>query len=162
MSCFEHKECSASHTRNVLLRTLGMSCFEHKECPAWSTRNVLRETHGMSRVEHKECPYWNTGSVMIIQVEKFSAVRVCATFQTMCQNEHCHMQAFCMIGMIGMIIPMARCFHPNGQSHWDDSIPRDGGWLPHWDEALDESHWLCFSPLGEGGKPPRVRKTKPM
>ena len=23
--------------------------------------------------------------------------------------------------------------------HWDDIIPMDGGWLPHWDESLDES-----------------------
>ena len=68
-------------------------------------------------------------------------------------------QAFYAIGMIGMIIPMARCFHPNGQSHWDDSIPRDGGWLPHWDEALDESHWLCFSHSG-GLAPPQSENNK--
>ena len=30
------------------------------------------------------------------------------------------------------IIPVTPC-------HWDDIIPVDGGWLPHWDEALDES-----------------------
>ena len=23
--------------------------------------------------------------------------------------------------------------------HWDEIIPVDGGWLPYWDEALDES-----------------------
>ena len=30
------------------------------------------------------------------------------------------------------VIPVTPC-------HWDDIIPMDGGWLPHWDEALDES-----------------------
>ena len=36
------KEMSCSrNTRNVLLRTQGISSFEHKECPASNTRNVL-------------------------------------------------------------------------------------------------------------------------
>ena len=48
MSCFEHKECPASNTRNVLLRIHGMSCFEHKECPASRTRNVLLGNDQMS------------------------------------------------------------------------------------------------------------------
>ena len=30
-------------------------------------------------------------------------------------------------------------FHPKAPCHWDEIIPMDGGWLPHWDEALDES-----------------------
>ena len=30
------------------------------------------------------------------------------------------------------VIPVTPC-------HWDDIIPVDGVWLPHWDEALDES-----------------------
>ena len=29
------------------------------------------------------------------------------------------------------IIPVIPC-------HWDEIIPVDGGWLPQWDEALDE------------------------
>ena len=29
--------------------------------------------------------------------------------------------------------------HPKAPCHWDEIIPMDGGWLPHWDEALDES-----------------------
>ena len=29
------------------------------------------------------------------------------------------------------VIPVSPC-------HWDDIIPVDGGWLPQWDEALDE------------------------
>ena len=29
--------------------------------------------------------------------------------------------------------------HPKDPCHWDEIIPMDGGWLPHWDEALDES-----------------------
>ena len=31
------------------------------------------------------------------------------------------------------------CNHPKDPCHWDEIIPMDGGWLPHWDEALDES-----------------------
>ena len=47
MLCFEHKECSASNTRNVLLRTEGTVCFEHKENSASNARNVLLRTQGM-------------------------------------------------------------------------------------------------------------------
>ena len=54
---------------------------------------------------------------------------------------------------------MVRYFHRNGQSHWDDNISRDGGWLPHWDEALDELHWLCFSHSG-GLAAPQIEKNK--
>ena len=34
---------------------------------------------------------------------------------------------------------MLGCNHPKDPCHWDEIIPMDGGWLPHWDEALDES-----------------------
>ena len=42
-------------------------------------------------------------------------------------------------GIIGMIILMAIRSHPKAPCHWGEIIPMDGGWLPHWDEALDES-----------------------
>ena len=29
--------------------------------------------------------------------------------------------------------------HPKDPCHWDEIIPVDGGWLPHWDEGLEES-----------------------
>ena len=62
------------------------------------------------------------------------------------------MQACNEIGMIGMQHPIASQWHINDWSHWDAIIPmtgsigmsigmiipRDGGWLPRWDEALDE------------------------
>ena len=34
---------------------------------------------------------------------------------------------------------LLECNHPKDPCHWDEIIPMDGGWLPHWDEALDES-----------------------
>ena len=43
-----------------------------------------------------------------------------------------------VVGMIGMIIPMATGSHPKAPRYRDEIIPMDGGWLPHWDEALDE------------------------
>ena len=65
MSCFEHKECPASNTRNVLLRTQGMFCFEHKECSASNRRNVLCRTQGMSWCDHKERRASNTRNVLL-------------------------------------------------------------------------------------------------
>ena len=41
--------------------------------------------------------------------------------------------------MIGMNHPNDGRNHPKDPCHWDEIIPMDGGWLPHWDEALDES-----------------------
>ena len=49
------------------------------------------------------------------------------------------MQACNTIGMIGMNHPNGGRNHPKDPCHWDEIIPMDGGWLPHWDEALDES-----------------------
>ena len=65
MSFLEHKECHASNTRNVFLRTQGMSCFEHKECLSSNTRNVMLRTQGMSSFEHNECPSSNTRNVLL-------------------------------------------------------------------------------------------------
>ena len=48
-------------------------------------------------------------------------------------------QACNAIGMIGMNHPNDGRNHPKDPCHWDEIIPMDGGWLPHWDEALDES-----------------------
>ena len=48
-------------------------------------------------------------------------------------------QACNAIGMIGMNHPNGGRNHPKDPCHWDEIIPMDGGWLPHWDEALDES-----------------------
>ena len=54
----------------------------------------------------------------------------------------------------GMLYTLG-CNHPKGQSRWDDSIPRDGGWLPRWDEALDNHIGFVFLTLvGEGQAPP--------
>ena len=55
MIVFEHKECPAWNTRDVLLGTHEMSCVEHTRCPAWNTRDVLLGTHEMSCLEHKRC-----------------------------------------------------------------------------------------------------------
>ena len=53
------------------------------------------------------------------------------------------------------IIPVTPC-------HWDDIIPVDGGWLPHWDEALDESTGIIeavyFAPYLYGGRSPPITK----
>ena len=57
MSCFEHTECLALDTRNVLLRTQGMSFS--------NTRNVLLRTQTMSSFEHKECPSSNIRNVLL-------------------------------------------------------------------------------------------------
>ena len=43
-----------------------------------------------------------------------------------------------VVGMIGMI-PMAVDFIPRPLAIGMRFIPMDGGCLPHWDEALDES-----------------------
>ena len=64
ISCSQHKQCPASNTENVLLRTQRMSCFEQKECLASNTRKFVFRTQGMSCLEHKECPAWNTRSVL--------------------------------------------------------------------------------------------------
>ena len=48
-------------------------------------------------------------------------------------------QACNAIGMIRMNHPNGGRNHPKDPCHWDEIIPMDGGWLPHWDEALDES-----------------------
>ena len=48
-------------------------------------------------------------------------------------------QACNAIGMIWMNHPNDGQNHPKDPCHWDEIIPMDGGWLPHWDEALDES-----------------------
>ena len=48
-------------------------------------------------------------------------------------------QACAAIGMIGINHPNGGRNHPKDPCHWDEIIPMDGGWLPHWDEALDES-----------------------
>ena len=48
--------------------------------------------------------------------------------------------------------------HPKAPCHWDEIIPMDGGWLPHWDEALDESTGIIeavyFAPYLYGGRSP--------
>ena len=53
-------------------------------------------------------------------------------------SESCQ-QACNAIGMIGMNHPNDGRNYPKDPCHWDEIIPMDGGWLPHWDEALDES-----------------------
>ena len=65
MSCSQHKECPASNTRNVLLRTQAMSFLEHKECPSSNIRNVFLRTQGMSFFEHKEFHSSNTRNVLL-------------------------------------------------------------------------------------------------
>ena len=49
------------------------------------------------------------------------------------------------------IIPVTPC-------HWDELIPMDGGWLPHWDEALDQSTEIIeavyFASYLYGGRSP--------
>ena len=65
MSCFEHKERSASNTRNVLRGAQGMFCLEHKECSVSDTRNFLFRTLGVLCCEHKECSASNTKNVLL-------------------------------------------------------------------------------------------------
>ena len=67
-------------------------------------------------------------------------------------------QACNTIGMIGMNHPNGGRNHPKDPCHWDEIIPMDGGWLPHWDEALDESTGIIeavyFAPYLYGGRSP--------
>ena len=67
-------------------------------------------------------------------------------------------QACNAIGMIGMNHPNDGRNHPKDPCHWDEIIPMDGGWLPHWDEALDESTGIIeavyFASYLFGGRSP--------
>merc|ERR1711965_274983 len=69
MIVFEHKECPAWNTRDVLRGTQEMFCLEHTRCPAWNRRDVLLGTQEMSCLEHTRCPAWNTGYVLLGQQE---------------------------------------------------------------------------------------------
>ena len=44
--------------------------------------------------------------------------------------------AFDVIGMIGSDHPNGRRFFSKDLCHWIEMTPIDGGWLPHWDDAL--------------------------
>ena len=69
-----------------------------------------------------------------------------------------YFQACAAIGMIGMNHPNGGRNHPKDPCHWDEIIPMDGGWLPHWDEALDESTGIIeavyFATYLYGGRSP--------
>ena len=78
------------------------------------------------------------------------------------------LQACNAIGMIGMNHPNDGRNHPKDPCHCDEVIPMDGGWLPHWDEALDESTGIIeavfFAPyLYRGRSPPitTLQNTQP-
>ena len=77
---------------------------------------------------------------------------------SLCVNNFACGQACNTIGMIGMNHPNGGRNHPKDPCHWDEIIPMDGGWLPHWDEALDESTGIIeavyFAPYLYGGRSP--------
>ena len=47
-------------------------------------------------------------------------------------------QAYAAIGMIGMIIPVARCKHPKEEGHWDE----------RWDDHLKPKGMEVGCPIG--------------
>ena len=49
------------------------------------------------------------------------------------------MKPLLVVGMIGMIHPNGDESHPKALAIGMGFIPMDGGCLPHWDEALDQS-----------------------